>query len=184
MDFKYKYSFIGKDFDNHDKNYDYIKNLNKDNKDNKHIKCIICGDTNVGKTHILDIMTNQLNDKNTIVSDYRYFQNFQILDIGGDKKYRNVINNYFNDKINVVIIVFDYSNKESIIDIHNWLLKCNNQYIFLIGTNFTDNEKLEINLDYKKYNIMKIFNIKKFIIDDCSKIFDDIKSFYTIFNQK
>ena len=63
-------------------------------------------------------------------------------------------------------------------------MKCNNQYIFLIGTNFTDNEKLEINLDYKKYNIMKIFNIKKFIIDDCSKIFDDIKSFYTIFNQK
>ena len=56
---------------------------------------------------------------------------------------------YFNDKINVVIIVFDYSNKESIIDIHNWLLKCNNQYIFLIGTNFTDNEKLEINLGNK-----------------------------------
>lgn len=116
--------------------YDYI------------LKCIIVGETSVGKTSILHRMTNQDFPSNpaptigiefgTVFTKITHFENekvdestikLQIWDCAGQVRFRNIVRSYFR-QAQIVFFVYDVNDYDTFKYLHEWIDEVNRQ----IGT--------------------------------------------------
>lgn len=132
-------------------------------------KIILIGDSNVGKTSIMNNYFKKYNNlaKNTIGTEYsnihikKYNQEFQIWDCAGQERFRSLIKLYYR-KSSVGIIVFDLNNIKTLDSVQTYWINnikenVDDDCIFLLVGNKSD---LYINTDYKiiqelcnKYNM-------------------------------
>lgn len=112
-------------------------------KDEYTFKIIIIGDTNVGKTQILNAYTDEFKEKSetTIGIDFKikkidkkeYSVIFQIWDTAGEERYKSVVSQYYK-KTSGAFIVYDITNRKSFENIDEWLKKIQeNTEIILLG---------------------------------------------------
>lgn len=118
------------------------------------IKCSIIGDSNVGKTTIIDkFINNKSNNKHncTIGAIYwtfsKDFKNRKIKlnlwDTAGQEKYHSLIPMYTRC-CNIILLTFDLTNKKSLYNLEKWynLTKTNLNISYLIIGNKKDEENL------------------------------------------
>lgn len=118
-----------------------VKRKNKDfligrktKKDELTYKVVILGDVYVGKTSILKNLQKPAEkddesydptigfafSQKTICLENNKFVNLQIWDTSGQDVYRDLMSIYYRDS-HAAILVFDYSNKESLNSLNYWL---------------------------------------------------------------
>ena len=100
-------------------------------------KIIIIGDSNVGKTQILNSYLKEFkkNVKSTVGTEfehkYVYIENkvikFQFWDTAGEERYKSIIKNYYKNARGV-FIVYDITNQESFNSIEYWFNSINEIY--------------------------------------------------------
>lgn len=118
------------------------------------IKCCIIGDSNVGKTTIIDkFINNKSNNKNncTIGAIYWSFSKvvnnrkikLNLWDTAGQEKYHSLIPMYTRC-CNILLLTFDLTNKKSLYNLENWynLTKTNLNISYIIIANKIDEENL------------------------------------------
>ena len=134
-------------------------------------KIIIVGDTNVGKTSILNKINN-IDNKNVtttigvdflikrIIFDDNIIAKLKIWDTAGHERFNTITSHYYRN-INGIILCFDLSKKETFINLEKWfneIKKYNNNKnipIIVIGNKNDLNKNLdleEINNFCKKIN--------------------------------
>ena len=114
-------------------------------KDEFVFKIIIVGDTNVGKTQILNVFTDKFEEKSgtTVGVDLKIYEIkdevknqhiiFQIWDTAGEEKYKSIVSQYYKD-ISGAIIVYDITNKKSFENVDIWFEQLQkNIEIILVG---------------------------------------------------
>ena len=132
---------------------------NKNNDSFLLFKIVIIGNSNVGKTRILNsyaLKEYQFknNTKSTIGINFVSvrvkikgdFVNFQIWDTAGEERYRSIIMNYFK-KAKGALIVYDITNDESFNQIDFWFKELKNQTdaeIILVGNKLDLSEERKI----------------------------------------
>ena len=96
-----------------------------------HLKLVIVGDSGSGKTNLISRFTRDYFEEgtgNTIGIDFMSVDlnisdkkiKIQIYDTAGQEKYRSIAKSYYN-KANGIIIVYDITKKESLLNIENWI---------------------------------------------------------------
>eukprot|EP01084_Bolivina_argentea_P015038 28127_1 len=119
------------------KGYDYI------------IKCILLGDSDVGKSCILLRYVDNVFKESRIFTvgiDYRlktielgdYMIKYQIWDTAGQEKYRTIISAYYRG-IDAALLCYDITNRESFDNVRNWIESVvdqspENVFMMLVGT--------------------------------------------------
>lgn len=96
-------------------------------------KVVILGDVFVGKTSILEKYLNQNNSsqeyqttvgiafsQKVVYINEQVAVNLQLWDTSGQDVYRDLISLYYRDA-NAAILVFDYSNQESVSGLKYWI---------------------------------------------------------------
>lgn len=131
----------------------------------KKFKVIVIGDSNVGKSSILekyDRGTFKEESTNTIGVDYLQVKqeinktsyNLQIWDTAGQERFRAVTRGYYRDSY-AVIFVFDVTNEESLDNIEGWIKNYkestvgSNPLMLLIGNKY--DLKNNLNIDKVKF---------------------------------
>lgn len=115
------------------KNTDFLTTNKYSKKDELNYKVVILGDVYVGKTSILKNLqkTNEKDgsydptigfafSQKTIPINNNKFVNLQIWDTSGQDIYRDLMSIYYRDS-HAAILVFDYSNKESLESLNYWI---------------------------------------------------------------
>lgn len=144
-------------------NFNRYKNKNK-------YKVIFVGDSNVGKTSILNTYVKKCNNTPRITVGTEFFEQFmekeditlQIWDCAGQEKFRALTKLYYRCA-QVCIFVFDLSNPDSLNAIQNYWIGTvkensdNNIEFILIG----NKNDLTYSIDYSIiWEICKIYNMK------------------------
>ena len=144
------------------------------------IKTIIIGDSSVGKSCILyRFINNKYNpyicstisvEHKIITIDYEQKKvKLAIWDIDGKGKFTNILKT-FNKDLQVVILVFDLTNKESFNNIDLWIDRIKNEdinnYIFIVVGNKSDLKK-KIKITNEEI-IKKIINLQLDGYFECS----------------
>ena len=114
-------------------------------KDEFVFKIIIVGDTNVGKTQILNVFTDKFEEKSgtTVGVDLKIYEIkdevknqhiiFQIWDTEGEENYKSIVSQYYK-KASGAIIVYDITNKKSFENVDIWFEQLQkNIEIILVG---------------------------------------------------
>ncbi|XP_018561908.1 ras-related protein Rab-34 [Anoplophora glabripennis] len=113
-------------------------------------KVIVIGDVSVGKTSIVNRFCKKIFDSNyksTIGVDFeverfdilRVPYNLQIWDTAGQERFKSIAQSYYRGT-QAIIVVFDYTNVESLYHCKNWLSEALTAssslcpFIFLVGT--------------------------------------------------
>ena len=110
------------------------------------LKCVIIGDSGVGKSSILSQLCYRKYNTSmlqTIGVDFftRTFKinnsniKYHIWDTSGNPRFKNIIDAYYN-KADVIIICYDISNRSTFNNIDNWyknIQDVHNKLIFIIG---------------------------------------------------
>ena len=137
------------------------------------IKALLIGDSTVGKTSIIGkYLDKNFSDKtkNTVGIDFKNIKLtiddeniwLQLWDTAGQEKYRSMTTSYYRG-VNIIIIVFDVTNKISFEHVKDWIDNINN---------------------FAKMNVIKILVGNKIDLNDLRVIsFDDgkkIADFYSI----
>ena len=137
------------------------------------IKALLIGDSTVGKTSIIGkYLDKNFSDKtkNTVGIDFKNIKlkideeniYLQLWDTAGQEKYRSMTTYYYRG-VNIIIIVFDVTNKISFEHVKDWIDNINN---------------------FAKMNVIKILVGNKIDLNDLRVIsFDDgkkIADFYSI----
>ena len=137
------------------------------------IKALLIGDSTVGKTSIIGkYLDKNFSDKtkNTVGIDFKNIKlkiddeniYLQLWDTAGQEKYRSMTTSYYRG-VNIIIIVFDVTNKISFEHVKDWIDNINN---------------------FAKMNVIKILVGNKIDLNDLRVIsFDDgkkIADFYSI----
>ena len=155
-------------------------------------KIISIGNTNVGKTQILNSYTQKfqkdvkptvgINDAFKIIKMDDNVVKFIIWDISGNEKLK--ISKIFYDKIDGAFIVYDITNRKSFESVDKWFKELKDQdseIIFIGNKNDLDyDRKIEYDEEYQKaqkYNVL-LFDVSAFTkknIDTAFKnLFDSI----------
>ncbi len=105
------------------------RNIEETEEYDRSIKVIILGDTNVGKTSIINRLKNEeIQDLHTtlgvehhtyLLSINSYKIRMQIWDTAGQEKFNSVINNYYKGT-DVAIYIYSIDNKDTFDSIQNW----------------------------------------------------------------
>lgn len=145
------------------------------------LKIILVGDTNVGKTSILQRKHNNIFNPTfttTLGVDFYYISlrknntdiKIYLWDTAGQEKFANLINVYFRD-IDGAMILYDITNRNSFDSIENWIEKISmynknktDVPIIIVGTK-TDLEKHRMVHKHEVVNISKKYN---YITIECS----------------
>ena len=137
------------------------------------IKALLIGDSTVGKTSIIGkYLDKNFSDKtkNTVGIDFKNIKlkiddeniYLQLWDTAGQEKYRSMTTSYYRG-VNIIIIVFDVTNKISFEHVKDWIDNINN---------------------FAKINVIKILVGNKIDLNDLRVIsFDDgkkVADFYSI----
>ena len=137
------------------------------------IKALLIGDSTVGKTSIIGkYLDKNFSDKtkNTVGIDFKNIKLkiddeniwLQLWDTAGQEKYRSMTTSYYRG-VNIIIIVFDVTNKISFEHVKDWIDNINN---------------------FAKMNVIKILVGNKIDLNDLRVIsFDDgkkVADFYSI----
>ena len=152
-----------------------LQMLNIKNDTIYHIKCIIIGNINVGKsTLIKKIITNNFYHDYTSTLGVDYFtikkeyngKNFiiQFWDTAGQERFNSIINSFYKN-ITICYVMYDVTDLDSFIKISKWIedfiYNTNNSdtIIVLIGNKIDQESKRVITIDQgkklaSKYNIM------------------------------
>jgi small GTP-binding protein len=99
---------------------------------------ILLGNSCSGKTSIVNKVLNTSSEGSCIITvgiDYHYIPELScnLFDCAGQKRYNKLVSNYALN-CDKYIIVFDLSDRESMIDIDKWLkIIKNHKYILIIG---------------------------------------------------
>ena len=135
---------------------------------NTKYKTIIVGDSNVGKSSILNVFLNKkIENKSTIGTEFaskfmeQYNFTLQIWDCAGQEKYRSLTKIYYRGT-QVCIFVFDLNNPSSLDNIKTfWInnyLQSATQSIFILVGNKSD---LPITIDYNIiWDLCKTYDMK------------------------
>lgn len=118
-------------------------------------KCVIIGDSYTGKTSIVKrLVGNNFNEtfQPTIGVDFNVKKNnnfkLQIWDTSGDKRFESIIDAYVK-KCDILILVFDLTNKKSFENISEIILKTKPfQKILLLG----NKKDLQTNKNFNNFN--------------------------------
>ena len=100
------------------------------------IKALLIGDSTVGKTSIIGkYLDKNFSDKtkNTVGIDFKNIKlkiddeniYLQLWDTAGQEKYRSMTTSYYRG-VNIIIIVFDVTNKISFEHVKDWIDNINN----------------------------------------------------------
>ena len=143
------------------------------------LKIIVVGDTNVGKTSILNRKNNNIFNPTfttTLGVDFYYISvrknntdiKIYVWDTAGQEKFANLINVYFRD-LDGAMVIYDITNRNSFENIEKWIDKikiCNKTSvpIIIVGTK-TDIEKHRRCHKYEAENIAKKYN---YVTIECS----------------
>ena len=163
------------------KNTDFF--LTKKKKDELTYKVVILGDVYVGKTSILkNLQKNREKDESydptigfafsqkTIPIENNKLVNLHIWDTSGQDIYRDLMSIYYRDS-HAAILVFDYSNKESLVSLNYWIRELDDRIntddivIKIAGNKFDlfDENQVVIS-DQDIRDTFKEFDFKKFEI--------------------
>ena len=167
------------------------------------IKIGMFGDTNVGKSTMLEVLRQQnINIPNvylTIGVDYmlkKYTHDdiifrLQVWDTAGQEKFRSISESYFRG-INVPVFAFDLSDRSSFTSINRWISSYNNSrgseplFLILVG-NKSDLERSvsegEINKSVSDHGFC-YYETNKDNLDSINKVFDNINDKLYSMHQK
>ena len=132
-----------------------IIKLNDDEKDyDKSIKVILLGDTNVGKSSVIQRLKNNtfnynqqptltLEHYNLIIKINTFVLRMQIWDTAGQEKFDSITSNYYRST-DVAIFVYGIDNKESFNRIPGWIKELEDKNA---NTNTNNTNKKEENED-------------------------------------
>ena len=182
------------------KNSDFLTKNKYSKKDELTYKVVILGDVYVGKTSILKNLQKS-NEKDesydptigfafsqkTIPIDNNKLVNLQIWDTSGQDIYRDLMSIYYRDS-HAAILVFDYSNKESLDSLNYWLkelddrINTNDIVIKIAGNKYDlyDQTEDKITDEMVKDNF-KEFDANKFEIINTSALNGD--NIYELFKK-
>ena len=116
-------------------------------------KIVIIGDTNVGKTCIIERLINNKfgNTKSTIGASHTDIKikgiNLNIWDTAGQERFRSMINMYYKGS-KCIVICYDITEENSFNNVKNWLSEIeknvNGIFIILVGNkcDLNDNRKI------------------------------------------
>ena len=169
------------------------------------IKFVLIGDIKVGKTSIFNNYVNHkiikeynptigIDENKIMIEKNQKTFVLKIEDTSGNEKFLNEIKSHY-DTTNIILIVFDLTNKESFLSVNKWINhvlsaqnKNNNIKIVLIG----NKRDLEVNRQVSKEevnklaeaNSMKYYEISAFNEEEVKLIFEDgFKLFSKIFTK-
>ena len=107
------------------------QNVNNDNSEILIIKLLIVGDTGVGKSNFIYRYTKEQfsdnslssvgfesNSKEIEITDKKVI--VQLWDSAGEEKFKSITKNLFS-RVQGIIIVYDITNKQSFLNIPNWI---------------------------------------------------------------
>ena len=169
------------------------------------IKFVLIGDIKVGKTSIFKNYVNHkiikeynptigIDENKIMIEKNQKTFVLKIEDTSGNEKFLNEIKSHY-DTTNIILIVFDLTNKESFLSVNKWINhvlsaqnKNNNIKLVLIG----NKRDLEVNRQVSKEeanklaeaNSMKYYEISAFNEEEVKLIFEDgFKLFSKIFTK-
>ena len=169
------------------------------------IKFVLIGDIKVGKTSIFNNYVNHkiikeynptigIDENKIMIEKNQKTFVLKIEDTSGNEKFLNEIKSHY-DTTNIILIVFDLTNKESFLSVNKWINhvlsaqnKNNNIKLVLIG----NKRDLEVNRQVSKEeanklaeaNSMKYYEISAFNEEEVKLIFEDgFKLFSKIFTK-
>ena len=168
-------------------------------------KFVLIGDIKVGKTSIFNNYVNHkiikeynptigIDENKIMIEKNQKTFVLKIEDTSGNEKFLNEIKSHY-DTTNIILIVFDLTNKESFLSVNKWINhvlstqnKNNNIKLVLIG----NKRDLEVNRQVSKEeanklaeaNSMKYYEISAFNEEEVKLIFEDgFKLFSKIFTK-
>lgn len=151
------------------------------------IRIFFLGDSKAGKTTIIDrYISGEFHDREPPTVNVGFYskslpntgQSLKITDSSGQKKFLSFLRSYLHD-IDVYVIVYDITNKNSFENLDNWLnLIGENSPTFIVGNKADLNDRREVSTDegqnYADQHHSHFFEVSSFDGTNIDSLFDNI----------